>query len=96
MARPIRVHPTGVQQSGWPPDADVATTRAVLFAFEAQVELTPLEDADVVHSVWEEPILRLDSRHLEGTRVLCHLCNELRRADPLSAKMSRSRTLALP
>jgi hypothetical protein len=60
MARPIRVHLTGAEQSGWALDADAATTRTALLALEGQVELTPLEDADVVHSVWEEPILRLD------------------------------------
>jgi glycosyltransferase involved in cell wall biosynthesis len=77
MARPIRVHLTGGEQSGWALDADVATTRAALLALEGQVELTSLEDADVVHSVWEEPILRLDPRQLDGKRVVCRLCNEL-------------------
>jgi glycosyltransferase involved in cell wall biosynthesis len=77
MGGPIRVHLTGGEQSGWALDADLATTRAALRALDGQVELTTLEDADVVHSVWEEPILRLDPRRLEGKRVVSHLCNEL-------------------
>ena len=77
MARPIRVHLTGGEQSGWALDADLTTTRMALLALEGQVELTALEDADVVHSVWEEPILRLDPRVLDGKRIVCHLCNEL-------------------
>lgn len=77
--RPIRVHLTGGEQSGWALDADLATTRTALGALEGQVALTGLEEADVVHSVWEEPILRLDPRRLDGKRVVCHLCNELTR-----------------
>ena len=50
MTRPIRVHLTGTEISGWALDADVATTRTALLALEGQVELTSLEDADVVHS----------------------------------------------
>jgi glycosyltransferase involved in cell wall biosynthesis len=79
MARPVRVHLTGGEQSGWALDADLATTRTALRALGEQVELTGLEEADVVHSVWEEPILRLDARRLDGKRVVCHLCNELTR-----------------
>jgi glycosyltransferase involved in cell wall biosynthesis len=79
MTRPIRVHLTGTEISGWALDADVATTRTALLALEGQVELTSLEDADVVHSVWEEAILRLDSELLAGKRTITHLCNELTR-----------------
>lgn len=58
MRGPIRVHLTGSEQSGWALDADLATTRAALRALDGQIVLTSLEDAAVVHSVWEEPILR--------------------------------------
>jgi glycosyltransferase involved in cell wall biosynthesis len=78
MARPVRVHLTGGEHSGWALDADMATTRAALLALEG-LELTALENAEIVHSVWEEPILRLDPRRLDGKRIVCHLCNELMR-----------------
>lgn len=79
MTRPIRVHLTGGEESGWALDADVATTRSSLLALAGQVSLTSLEDAEVVHSVWEEPILRMDRRRLDGKRIVCHVCNELMR-----------------
>jgi len=79
VSRPIRVHLTGGERSGWALDADVATTRASLQALGDQVTLTSLEEAEVVHSVWEEPILRLDARRFDGKRVVCHVCNEVMR-----------------
>ncbi len=79
MTRPVRVHLTGGEESGWALDADVATTRSALLALAGQVSLTAMEDAEVVHSVWEEPILKMDRRRLEGKRIVCHVCNELMR-----------------
>lgn len=79
MGRPVRVHLTGRELPGWALDTDLAMTRQSLLALEGQVELTALEVADVVHSVWEEPILRMDPGRLDGKRVICHLCNELMR-----------------
>lgn len=89
MTRPTRVHLTGGEHSGWALDADVATTRASLLALPDLVELVSLEEAEVVHSVWEEPILRLDARRLAGRRVVCHVCNEVMRTFEMPS-MSRA------
>jgi len=79
MLHPIRVHLTGGEQTGWALDADVATTRLALESLPDLIHLTGFEEAEVVHSVWEETVLRMDAGRLDGKRVLCHVCNEVMR-----------------
>ena len=79
MLHPIRVHLTGGEQTGWALDADVATTRQAIESLTDLIHLTCLEEAEVVHSVWEETALRMDAGRLDGKRVLCHVCNEVMR-----------------
>ena len=64
MLHPIRVHLTGGEQTGWALDADVATTRRTLESLPDLIQLTGLEEAEVVHSVWEETVLRMDAGRL--------------------------------
>jgi glycosyltransferase involved in cell wall biosynthesis len=77
MNNPIKVHLTGGDQIGWALDQDMATTRSALEKLDGLVELVDLADADVVHSVWEEPLLRLSPDQLAGKRIICHVCNDV-------------------
>ncbi|HDO29829.1 MAG TPA: hypothetical protein ENG79_02060, partial [Desulfobacteraceae bacterium] len=79
MRKPIKVFLFGGEGTGWALDADVATTLQSLTGLSGLVSLTPLKDADVVHSVWEEPLLSLDPAVLEGKRIICHACNDVMR-----------------
>jgi glycosyltransferase involved in cell wall biosynthesis len=90
MLHPIRVHLTGGQQTGWALDADVATTRRALESLPDLIHLTSLEEAEVVHSVWEETVLRMDAGRLDGKRVLSHVCNEVMRTFEMPV-MARAR-----
>ncbi|NIA04800.1 MAG: glycosyltransferase [Proteobacteria bacterium] len=79
MQKPIKVFLFGGEGTGWALDADVAVTLQSLTGLSGLVYLTPLKDADVVHSVWEEPLLALDPAVLEGKRIICHACNDVMR-----------------
>ena len=84
-----RVHVMGGESTGWALDADVATTRTALAA--CGVELVSLEEAEVVHAVWETPVLSMAAGRLAGKRILCHLPNDLCRtfAQACMARHSR-------
>lgn len=69
----------GGEGTGWALDADVATTKESLSALKELIEFTNLEEADVVHSVWEWPLLNLPEEKLAGKRILCHVCNDIMR-----------------
>lgn len=75
--QPVRVHLTGGESIGWALDADVSTTREALL--QCGVELVALDEAEVVHGVWELPLLTMDPQRLAGKRILCHLPNDLSR-----------------
>lgn len=79
LSYPIPVHLTGGEQTGWALDADGETTRQTLEALPDLVRLTSLEEAQVVHSVWEEAVLRMDPARLAGKRVVSHVCNDVMR-----------------
>lgn len=74
---PWKVHLMGGDQIGWALDQDLATTRSALSELDDILKLTNLEEADVVHSVWEEPLLALEPRVLQNKRVVCHVCNDV-------------------
>ena len=67
----------GGEKTGWALDADQETTRRAMEALPDLIRLVPLEEADVVHSVWEHPLLNMDLCLLKGKRVICHVCNEV-------------------
>ena len=77
MNRPFKVHLMGGEQTGWALDQDQATTRMALSELPDLVEFSSLKDADIVHTVWEEPLLGLDPLQLEGKRIICHVCNDV-------------------
>lgn len=79
MITPLKVFLCGSENNGWALDADMATTRESLSALGDRIQFTTLERADIVHSVWERPLLRLPAQKLAGKRILCHICNDLLR-----------------
>jgi len=72
-----KVHLMGGDSTGWALDQDLATTHFALSSVPDLIQLTSLEDADVVHAVWEEPLLALDPKVLEKKRIVCHVCNDI-------------------
>ncbi len=79
MGRPVKVYLCGSENNGWALDTDLRLTRESLLSIPETVTLTSLEDADVIHSVWEEPLFMLDQEVLAGKRVICHVCNDFMR-----------------
>ena len=65
----------GGEGTGWALDADAQTTRAAL-SMLGNVQFVSLAEADVVHAVWEYPLLSLDAAALAGKRIVCHLPND--------------------
>lgn len=76
----IKVHLMGGDESGWALDQDLATTRAALEELDDLVQLVSMKEADVVHSVWEEPLLNVPPHMLSGKRIVCHECNDILRS----------------
>lgn len=80
FARPLRIHVAGDGQTGGIPDPEETAARACLQPLHDLVELTSLEDAEVVHAVRVDRVLEMDPRSLDGKRVVCHLSTEVSRA----------------
>lgn len=59
---------------GWALSEDLDLTRQAL---GDQVTEVALDDADIVHSVWWEPLLDLPESQIGGRRIICHLSGEL-------------------
>jgi len=93
--QPVNVYLTGGEQTGWALDADVATTRRALDAVPDLVRVTGIEDAEIVHSVWEEEIIRMDAGRLNGKRILCHICNEVMRTFEMPVMMRSGERIGL-
>ncbi len=79
MRKPVKVYLFGSENNGWALDTDLALTRESLLKIPETVELTSLAEAEVVHSVWEEPLFSIDQEALAGKRIVCHVCNDLMR-----------------
>lgn len=79
MNKTFKVHLMGGEGTGWALDADMATTQESLAALGNRIQFTGLEQAEVVHCVWEWPLLHLPEEVLAGKRILCHICNDLPR-----------------
>lgn len=58
---------------GWALDSDLQQIRRAL---EGMVDFTDLEQCEVVHSVWWEPLLDIQESKLVNKRVVCHLSGE--------------------
>ncbi|MCI5222496.1 MAG: glycosyltransferase [Candidatus Electrothrix sp. AR4] len=76
-------------------ETDLALTRRSLLELDGLVELTSLEQAEVIHSVWEEPLFDLDQNMLAGKRVVCHVCNNLMRLHENSCMIKAGNTVGL-
>ncbi|MCI5140220.1 MAG: glycosyltransferase [Candidatus Electrothrix sp. ATG1] len=72
-----KVHLMGGEGTGWALDADMERTHESLSALNDLVEFTSLEQADVIHCVWEWPLLHLPDEMLAGKKIICHVCNDL-------------------
>lgn len=92
---PVSVYLFGGEGTGWALDADLETTRQSLSALSSLVTLTSLEKAEVIHSVWEHPLLHLDPSMLHGKRIVCHICNDLMRTFEDPAMVAAGETLGL-
>ncbi|WP_417910087.1 glycosyltransferase family 4 protein [Candidatus Electronema sp. PJ] len=79
ISSPVKVHLCGSENNGWALDTDLALTKRSLQQLSGLVQLTSFEEADVIHSVWEEPLFQLDQKRLSGKRIICHVCNNLMR-----------------
>lgn len=76
----IKVHLMGGDESGWALDQDLATTRMALEQLSDILQLVPMKDAEVVHSVWDEPLLNVPRNLLDGKRIVCHECQDILRS----------------
>lgn len=75
-----KVHFTGGDGCGWALDEDLRLLRK---AAESVVAFAPAEQAEVVHSVWWDPLSTMPLGSLKGRRVLCHLSGELARYEAM-------------
>lgn len=58
---------------GWAVDED---SRLIRMALDSVVELVDLDESEVVHSLWWEPLMLLPDERLAGKRILCHMAGE--------------------
>ena len=72
-----KVHLMGGEGTGWALDADMETTYESLSSLSDLIEFTSMEEADVIHCVWEWPLLHLSDEMLAGKKIICHVCNDL-------------------
>ncbi len=92
---PIPVYLFGGEGTGWALDADVETTRKSLLAIPDLVRLTSLQEAEVVHSVWEYPLLHMDPALLDNRVIICHICNDIMRTYEDPCMVAAEETLGL-
>ncbi len=64
---------TGGDQGGWALDTDLGIARRALASLAKEIQL---EDSDIVHSVWWEPLLGIPKDKLQGKRVVCQVSGE--------------------
>lgn len=95
MPKPIKTYLMGGENTGWALDADQETTRRTMEGLPDLIRLVPLDEADVVHSVWERPLLSLNPGLLEGKRVICHVCNDVIRTFDQSCMIHAQEVIGL-
>jgi glycosyltransferase involved in cell wall biosynthesis len=91
----MKVHLYGSENNGWALDTDLELTRRSLLGLQDLVELTSLAEAEVIHSVWEEPLFQMDQRVLAGKRIVCHVCNNFMRLHENSCMIKAADTIGL-
>ncbi len=92
MNSPCNVYLFGAEKINWALDTDFELTHRSLRQIPDLVKFTSLEEADVVHSVWEVPLFRIPAEKLHGKRIICHVSNDFFRISE-QACMARSREL---
>lgn len=92
---PVPVFLFGGEGTGWALDADVETTRQSLLALPDLVRLTSLQEAEIVHSVWDYPLMHMDPASLEKKRIVCHICNDLMRTFEDPCMVAATETIGL-
>jgi len=95
MQTPIKTCLMGGEKTGWALDADQVTTRRTMEGLPDLIRLVPLNEADVVHSVWERPLLSMNPSLLEGKRIICHVCNEVIRTFDQSCMIHAKKVISL-
>lgn len=84
--RSFKVYLTGGEGANWALDQDYENTRSALTLLNGLVELVDIEEAEIVHTVWDKAIDRIDRSLLIDKFVVCHVCTNvykmLEQADP--------------
>jgi len=75
----IKVFLCGGENTGWALDTDLLLTKKSLELVPDLELIDHIKQADVVHSVWEEPLAQLNPHLLDGKRIICHACNDILR-----------------
>jgi glycosyltransferase involved in cell wall biosynthesis len=72
MSRP-KVFFTGGDDIGWALDEDLRNTKS---AVEDIIQISTLQDCDVIHSVWWSGLASIPNEALYGKRIICHVSAE--------------------
>lgn len=95
MSLNVKIHLFGSEKNGWALNTDLALTQRSLQQIDGLIHLTSFEEADVIHSVWEEPLFQIDPNRLTGKRIICHVCNNLMRLHENPAMIKAEETVGL-
>lgn len=95
MRQPVKTYLCGSENNGWALDTDLALTRESLLKIPETVTFTTLKEADVVHSVWEEPLFQIDQKDLKDKRIICHACNNFMRLHENPGMIRASDTIGM-
>jgi glycosyltransferase involved in cell wall biosynthesis len=68
-----KVYLMGGDGVGWALDSDLLQLRRAL---DGIVEFTDLDNCEVIHSVWWEPLVEIPITKLRGKRIICQLSGE--------------------
>ena len=74
---PVKVYLTGGEGANWALDQDYANTKRALLLLDGLVELVDMEEAEVVHTVWDKAIKRIDRNLLVDKFVVGHACTNV-------------------
>lgn len=75
--KPVKVYPCGLEGNRWALDQDFQLTCSALKRIGVQVELTPLAEAQIIHTVWDEALDRISCSDLTNRFVICHICTNV-------------------
>ena len=74
MTPPLKVFLFGSENNGWALDQDHELTRRALQRMVIPIDWVPLEEAEVVHAVWDASLDRLRLDPGNSKTVICHVC----------------------